>query len=74
MKKLIFSSLIALSMVVFTLNATAEETPSDTPTTKCSSGKCGDAKSEKCGTGKCSDDKKDTSTQKCGAGKCGGGK
>jgi uncharacterized low-complexity protein len=78
MKKLILSSLIALSMVVFTVGATANESETKIPTFKCE-GKCADDKTAKCGKGKCgegkcSGDKKDKATMKCGAGKCGGGK
>ena len=70
MKKLILSSLIALGMMAFTVNAVASEGTSE-PTMKCGDGKCNGDKnnSEKCGS-----DKKGESTAKCGAGKCGGGK
>ena len=61
MKKLILSSLIALGMMAFTVNAVASEEGASEPTTKCGEGKCGG-------------DKKDEATEKCGAGKCGGGK
>jgi len=59
MKKLLLSSLIALGMMAFSVNAVASEGASE-PT-------------EKCGTGKCGGDKNE-STAKCGTGKCGGGK
>ncbi len=60
MKKLILSSLIALGMMAFTVNAVASEGASE-PTSKC-------------GTGKCGGDEKNVTTAKCGTGKCGGGK
>ena len=60
MKKLILSSLIALGMMAFTVNAVASEGASE-PTAKC-------------GTGKCGGDEKNVTTAKCGTGKCGGGK
>jgi len=59
MKKLILTSLIALGMMAFTVNAVASDGASE-PTTKCGTGKCGGDKNE--------------STTKCGSGKCGGGK
>ena len=78
MKKLILGSLIALSMVAFTVGATANEAGTEAPTSKCGEGKCGgDKKADattKCGEGKCADDKKNEATAKCGTGKCGGGK
>ena len=74
MKKLILGSLIALSMVVFTVGATASDSGAETPTAKCGEGKCGGDQTSKCGEGKCGGDKKDEATEKCGAGKCGGGK
>jgi len=58
MKKVILSSLIALGMMAFTINAVASESSSE-PTHKCGKGKCG---SDTNGTG-----------SKCGTGKCGGG-
>jgi uncharacterized low-complexity protein len=73
MKKLILSSLIALGMMAFSVNAVASEGASE-PTHKCGEGKCGGDKTGKCGTGKCSSDKKDEATSKCGTGKCGGDK
>jgi uncharacterized low-complexity protein len=59
MKKLILSSLIALGMMAFSVNAVASEGTSE-PTHKCGEGKCG---GDTNGT-----------TSKCGTGKCGGGK
>ena len=59
MKKLILSSLIALGMMAFSVNAVASEGASE-PTSKC-------------GTGKCGGDTNGTAS-KCGTGKCGGGK
>jgi len=61
MKKLIFSSLVALALVAFTGCTNG----SDAETAKCQSGKCDGAK--KCDSAKKSDD-----AQKCSAsGKCG---
>jgi uncharacterized low-complexity protein len=74
MKKLILGSLIALSMVAFTVGATANESGVETPTIKCAEGKCSSDGTKKCGEGKCGEDKKEKSSMKCGAGKCGGEK
>jgi len=74
MKKIILSSLIALSMIALTVGVTANESETKAPTAKCGEGKCADDKAGKCGEGKCGTDKKDEATMKCGAGKCGGGK
>ena len=60
MKKLILSSLIALGMMAFTVNAVASDGASE-PTAKCGAGKCGGSE-------------KNATTAKCGTGKCGGGK
>ena len=61
MKKLILSSLIALGMMAFTVNAVASEEGASEPIMKCGEGKCGG-------------DEKNVTTAKCGTGKCGGGK
>ena len=71
MKKLIFGSLLALSMIALTVGATANEGANDTPTAKCGQGKCGGSTTTKCGNGKCGGDNNE-STSKCGTGKCGG--
>jgi len=48
MKKIISTTLMAMSMMVFTVNAVASDGASE-PTEKCGSGKCGTGK---CGSGK----------------------
>ena len=60
MKQLILTSLIALGMMAFTVNAVASEGASE-PT-------------EKCGSGKCGSNEQNRTASKCGTGKCGGGK
>ena len=51
MKKLILGSFLLLGMVAFT--TTYATAGSDTNTTKCGDGKCGNAPTMKCGAGKC---------------------
>ena len=70
MKKLIFSSLVALALVAFTGCTTGN----DAEAAKCQSGKCDGAK--KCqASGKCGDAKKVAkkcaSAKKCSSAKCG---
>ncbi len=78
MKKVLFSSILALSLLALTgcyESATCANSAIKTTKSKCGTGKCGDSKTMKCGAGKCGDAKKAETTKKCGAdGKCGTGK
>lgn len=62
MKKILFGSLVAISLIAFAgCNGTETGTPEASKSAKCGDGKCGGdkkAESTKCGTGKCGSDKK----------------
>lgn len=66
-KKILFTSLLGLSMVAFTGCTDGK----DGDTSKCNAGKCDSAKktAEKCGEGKCDSAKKIVTKEE---GKCGG--
>jgi len=65
MKKILFGSLVAISLIAFAgCNGSESATPESQKSAKCG----GDKKASKCG-----DDKK-AEGMKCGTGKCGGDK
>ena len=60
MKKILFGSLVAISLIAFAgCNGTETGTPEASKSAKCGDGKCGgDKKASKCGDGKGGGDKK----------------